>query len=105
MRAYGDDPLTEQATKEFKKHFGDNARAFFVLTGTAANVLSIEACLKPYEALVCADCAHINTDECGAPEKIARTKVISIATNDAGKITVDAIARACPLENTGFVHF
>src|ERR1043165_4399287 len=67
--AYGDDPFTERATKIFQKHFGKDVAVFFVFGGTGANVLGLKAITKTYEAVVCADTAHINVDECGAPEK------------------------------------
>lgn len=100
--AYGDDPFTESAVKAIKKHFGpDTSEVFFVLTGTGANVLSLSSLTRPYNAVICADTAHIQTDECGAPEKFTGCKLISIPTSD-GKLTPDLILPR--LNGFGFEH-
>ena len=88
--AYGGDPLTERAKKIFEKHFGRDIAVFFVYGGTGANVLGLQAITNSYEAIVCAETAHINTDECGAPEKFTGCKLLSVRTPD-GKLRVDQI--------------
>ena len=88
--AYGDDPLTERATKIFQKHFGKDIAVFFVFGGTGANVLGLKAIANTYEAVVCAETAHINTDECGAPEKFTGCKLLSVKTPD-GKLRPDDV--------------
>lgn len=70
--AYGDDEITARAEALFRSVFGEDTRVFFVFLGTAANVLAINASLKPYEAVVCAGSAHIHTDECAALEATGR---------------------------------
>ncbi len=75
--AYGADPWTEKARALFKRHFGDAAEAYFVFTGTAANTLAIRALCRPYEAVVATHIAHINEDECGAPEYNTGNKQLS----------------------------
>ncbi|MBN2443038.1 MAG: aminotransferase class V-fold PLP-dependent enzyme [Spirochaetales bacterium] len=87
---YGDDPFTEKALKLCKEHFGEDSETFFVFTGTAANVLGVSALIKPYNAIICAQTAHLNEHECGSPEKYTGCKVIALPSND-GKITVDQI--------------
>jgi threonine aldolase len=87
--AYGDDPVTARAIELFQKHFGDVA-VFFVFGGTGANVLGLKAITKPHHAIFCADTAHVNVDECGAPEKFTGCKLITIATPD-GKLRVEQI--------------
>ena len=51
--------------------FGEDASAFFVFNGTGANVVSLRAACRRFEGVICADTAHLNVDECGAPEAIA----------------------------------
>jgi threonine aldolase len=68
--AYGDDVYTEQLSAVIKKQFGNDAEAFPVFNGTGANVMTLQAMCKPWEAVVCATSAHINVDEGGAPEKV-----------------------------------
>jgi threonine aldolase len=68
-RAYGYDTVTAAAEELFRKEFGDGIAVHFVLTGTAANVLSIKTVTASYEAVICAEESHLNSDECGAPER------------------------------------
>ncbi len=90
---YGDDPYTEAAVRQFRRHFGKDIEVFFVFNGTAANCLGLKALTKSYHAVICAEGAHIYTDECGAPEKFTGCKLIPIPTHD-GKLTVEAVRHA-----------
>ena len=99
--AYGDDPFTARAVKVFQKHFGKDIAVYFVFGGTGANVLGLKAITNSYEAVVCAETAHINVDECGAPEKFTGCKLLSIRTPD-GKIRVEQIKPF--LHGVGFEH-
>jgi threonine aldolase len=99
--AYGDDPFTARAVKVFQKHFGKDIAVYFVFGGTGANVLGLKAITNSYEAVICAETAHINVDECGAPEKFTGCKLLSIRTPD-GKIRVDQIKPF--LHGVGFEH-
>jgi threonine aldolase len=98
---YGDDPYTESAVRKFREHFGNDVQVFFVFNGTAANVLSLKALTDSYHAVICAEAAHIYTDECGAPEKFTGCKLIPLATA-AGKLTVDSVQHA--YHGTGDQH-
>ena len=66
--------------------FGAEGGVFFVFTGTAANVLGLSLLLRPFEAVICAESAHLNVDECGAPERVLGAKLLTVATPD-GKLT------------------
>jgi threonine aldolase len=99
--AYGDDPYTEAALNQFRKHFGKETDVYFVFGGTGANVLGLGAVTESYHAIICAETAHINVDECGAPEKFTGCKLLSVPTKD-GKITVDQIRPL--LHDVGFEH-
>lgn len=87
---YGDDVYTERARAKFREHFGD-VDVFFVFNGTAANVLSLQALTQSFEAVLCAEGAHIYVDECGAPEKFTGCKLVPIVA-PLGKLTVEAVA-------------
>ena len=89
---YGDDPWTKNAISLFKKEFGDDCEVFFVLTGTGANILSIQSAVNSFHSIICAETAHIQTDECGAPEKFTGSKLIPVATHN-GKITPEQIEK------------
>jgi len=88
--AYGDDPWTRQATAGLREVFGAS-EAFLVLNGSGANVIGLSLLLRRHEAVICAESAHINTDECGAPEQLVGTKLLTVPTED-GKITPELIA-------------
>jgi threonine aldolase len=88
--AYGDDPWTARATAQLADAFGASD-VFLVFNGTGANVLGISLMLRPYEAVVCAEGAHLNVDECGAAERIVGCKLLPVATLD-GKLTPELVA-------------
>lgn len=87
--AYGDDPYTVEAKRKFREHFGD-VEVFFVFGGTAANVLGLRSMADSFNGVICSSVAHINVDECGAPENYTGCKLLPISTSD-GKITVEQI--------------
>jgi threonine aldolase len=87
--AYGADPWTARAAQRFRDHFGPAARAFPVFNGTGANVLCLEALTQRWQAIVCADTAHLHVDECGAPERAGR-KLLVVDTPD-GRLTPELV--------------
>jgi threonine aldolase len=89
--AYGADPYTAAAEARLRDHFGDDAHSFLVFNGSAANVLSLIATARPFEAVICPDTAHLNVDECGAPERIAGVKLYTVAA-PGGKLTPELVA-------------
>ena len=84
--AYGADPWTARAEALVAEHFGGDARAFFVFNGTGANVASVDALTRPFEAVICTDVAHMNMDECAAPERLAGVKLLTVPHRD-GKLS------------------
>ena len=98
--AYGDDPYTAAAKEQFGKLFGD-CEVFFVFNGTGANVLSLQAMTQPFNAVICADTAHIHVDECGAPERFTGGKLLFNPTPD-GKLRIPDVVRH--LHGIGFEH-
>ncbi|GAA4848421.1 threonine aldolase family protein [Algivirga pacifica] len=88
--SYGADVFTQQAISIFKEHFGENAEVFFVMNGTGANVTALQAICRPYEAVISSHMAHLNTDECSAPEKLGGFKIKDVYTED-GKLTIEHI--------------
>ena len=88
--AYGADEWTERATAALRETFRSDD-AFLVLNGSGANVLGLSMLLRRHEAVICAESAHINTDECGAPERLLGTKLLTVPASD-GKLTPELIA-------------
>ena len=76
--AYGADPFTDEAQAALQRHFGGKARAWFVFLGTAANVLGLKSVIAPHHGVICTDCAHLHTDECGAPEALIGAKLLTV---------------------------
>jgi threonine aldolase len=90
--SYGEDVYTEHLQEVFRGHFGARAEAFPMFNGTGANVVALQAMTDRWQAVICADSAHIHVDECGAPEKVAGLKLLTVPTPD-GKLTPELIDR------------
>jgi threonine aldolase len=90
--AYGMDPHTAACDEKFKEHFGKSADVYLVFNGTGANVISISTLARPFQAVICSEHAHINADECGAPEGATGCKLLTVHAAD-GKLTCDDIGR------------
>jgi threonine aldolase len=88
--SYGEDGWTTRTEELFREHFGPEAAAYPVFNGTAANVLAIDALTRPHEAVICAVGAHIDVDECGAPERYAGVKLLKGETRE-GKLSLDSL--------------
>lgn len=99
--AYGADATTGKLDALFDQMFGHGALGFLAFNGTGANIVALQAITDRWEAVICAESAHINGDEGGAPEKIAGLKLHGIATRD-GKLTPELIATQ--MTKIGFVH-
>jgi threonine aldolase len=90
--AYGDDVYTAHLHEVMARHFGPGVEVFPVFNGTGANVLSLQSMLPRWGGVVCAETAHINVDENGAPERVAGIKLMTVPTPD-GKLTPELIDR------------
>jgi len=99
--AYGDDIYTQNAIAKIKEHFGENIDVYFMFNGTGSNVLGLKMLTESYNSIICAETAHINVDECGAPEKFTGCKLLSVPTEN-GKTTVEQIKYH--MHDFGFEH-
>jgi threonine aldolase len=99
--AYGDDQYTRKAIDLVKNSLGGNAEVFFVFIGTAANVLGLKAMTNSHHSIICPESAHINVDECGAPEKFTGCKLLPVETKD-GKLSIENIQKH--MHGFGFEH-
>ena len=99
--AYGDDEWCARTEALFREHFGPQAKVYFVFNGTGANVLNIDAMCRSHEAVVCAETAHINVDECGAPQRVVGCRLLTVDTPD-GKLTPELVKTR--LHGFGFEH-
>ena len=99
--AYGDDPYTATAVQKIKSILREKVQPYFVFTGTAANVLGLDAITKPYHSIICAETSHIHEDECGAPERWTGCKLLSLESPD-GKLSPESIEKH--MYGIGFEH-
>jgi len=88
--SYGEDELTGHLSRQFSIIFEKEVTVFPVMTGTAANSISLSQITPPYGAVLCHQAAHINVDECGAPEFFTGGKLIGLPGH-AGKIAQDTL--------------
>jgi threonine aldolase len=88
--------------REFFEH--DSLEAFTVSTGTAANAIALGAMVPPYGAILCHWDAHIETDECGAPEMFTfGARQIPLA-GDHGRMSPAALSKYLAQARIGIVH-
>lgn len=90
-KAYGDDDWTRRIDTVLGAYFGTDVRAFVVVTGTAANSLSLATLVPPYGTVFAHEGAHILNDECGAPEFYSGGGRIAGVPGPNGKLTVETL--------------
>lgn len=101
--AYGADNWTQAAADGFRRLFETNCEVFFVFNGTAANSLALASLCQSYHSVICADSAHIETDECGAPEFFSNgSKLLAVPSPD-GKLTPELVRATA--EKRSDIHF
>lgn len=93
VTGYGDDPYTRRAEAAFQALLGPQARVLFAFNGTGANVVALSAALRPHQAVICAEGAHLDVDECGAYERFAGGKLLPVPAAE-GKLTPAGV-RSC----------
>ena len=91
VTAYGDDPWTSRAADALRALFETDCEVFFVFNGTAANSLALASLCQSYHGVICGDQAHVETDECGAPEFFSNGSKLLIASSPEGKVTPASI--------------
>ena len=100
VHGYGEDIHTETAQKLFADIFGCK-ESYIVFNGTGANVFALKCATRSFNSVICAATAHINVDECGAPEHHTGCKLVTVPTPD-GKLTPDNVMPV--LTGFGFQH-
>jgi threonine aldolase len=84
--AYGEDRWTTQASNMLRDFFETDCQVFFVFNGTAANSLALASLCKSFHSVICHESAHIETDECGAPEFFSHASKILTVGGANGKV-------------------
>ncbi len=90
---YGDDIWTERAADLIRDVFETDCEVFFVFNGTAANSLSLATLCQSYHSILCHETAHIESDECGAPEFFSNGTKVLLIPGPNGKIAPADIER------------
>jgi threonine aldolase len=104
MPSYGADPLTARVTEKISALFEREAAVFPVSTGSAANALALATLAPPYGAIYCHEMAHVNTDECGAPEMFTGGAKLVGLPGDGGKLTPTLLRATLEKAGVGVVH-
>jgi threonine aldolase len=92
--AYDGDALSQSLDKVFSDLFGTDCAAMWVATGTAANSIALATLVEPYAGIFCHREAHINVDECGAPEFYTHGAKLIPLDGAGAKLTPDAVKAA-----------
>ncbi|WP_375463199.1 threonine aldolase family protein [uncultured Methylobacterium sp.] len=101
--AYGEDAWTTRAADAFRSLFEHRCEVFFAFNGTAANAMALASLCRPYQSVICADAAHVETDECGAPEFFSNGSKLLTVRTESGKLAPDAIRALAT--NRSDIHF
>ena len=102
---YGADELMESVRAKIRAAFeAPEAAVYLVATGTAANVLALATFCPPWAAIFCHRNAHIEEDECGAPEFYTGGSKLVLVDGDHAKMTPEGLSRAISFTGRSGVH-
>ncbi len=90
--AYDGDSLSQSLDGAFSDLFAAKVSAFWIASGTAANSLALAQLCPPYGSVLCHRDAHIQNDECGAPEFYTHGAKLALIEGDGAKMTASALA-------------
>jgi len=104
LPSYGTDSMMADVEAKISKVFETECRVFLVSTGTAANALALASLSPPWGAVFCHRHAHIEVDECGAPEFFGGGLKLALLDGPDGKIPPAALEEALRETGAGGVH-
>jgi threonine aldolase len=93
VKGYGDDEWTTKAANLIRDLFETQCEVFFVFNGTAANSLALASMCQSYHSILCHETAHVESDECGAPEFFSNGTKVLLLSGENGKIDPPTIER------------
>ena len=93
VQGYGDDEWTAKAADLIREIFEKDCEVFFVFNGTAANSLALASLCQSYHSILCHEVAHVERDECGAPEFFSNGAKVLLLTGENGKINPASLER------------
>jgi threonine aldolase len=86
--SYGDDRWTARVCERVREIFETDCEVFFVFNGTAANALALAQLCQSFHSVICHERAHLQTDECGAPEFFTKGSKLLLVGGANGKIDI-----------------
>ena len=89
--AYDGDALSKRLNGAFSELFEREVEALWIATGTAANSLALASLCPPHGSIVCHRDAHIQNDECGAPEFYTHGAKLLLAEGEGAKLSPQAV--------------
>src|SRR5579863_2968666 len=104
LAAYGDDEITGRLQQRFCELFECEVIVFPVATGTSANSLALATLVPPYGVVYAHREAHVQVDECGAPEFFTGGAKVTVLDGEHGKIDPSGLAAAAAGGGKGVVH-
>lgn len=93
LPSYGNDEWTQRASDAIRSLFARECEVFFVFNGTAANSLALASLCQSYHSVICHELAHVETDECGAPEFFSNGTKLLLASGEQGKLHPPEVER------------
>lgn len=93
LPSYGNDEWTQRASDAIREFFGRPCEVFFVFNGTAANSLALASLCQSYHSVICHELAHVEADECGAPEFFSNGTKLLLGNGEGGKLHPDELRR------------
>lgn len=103
VTAYGDGQWTERACNALREFFDCDCQVFFVFNGTAANSLALASLCRSYHSVICHEMAHLETDECGAPEFFSNGTKVLLVPGTHGKVDPAAVVET--VERRNDIHY
>lgn len=104
VESYGDDESVDRVRKSVRDLFETDCGVFLVSNGTAANALALAQLCQPFHSVVCHRTAHIQTDECGAPEFFTRGSKLLLVGGEKGKIDLEEVKTTVVLQPEVHAH-
>ena len=102
---YGNDPFSKGVIQKIRDTFeAPEAAVYLVPTGTAANSLILATMTKPWDTVFCTPMAHINCDECNAPEFYMGGAKLTLVEAHGAKMTPETLRTALDNEGNRGVH-
>ena len=103
VASYGSDAWTQQVCDRLRKVFETDCDVYFVFNGTAANSLALASLCQSYHGVICSESAHVETDECGAPEFFSNGSKLLTTPQHQGRISPESVAAL--VKKRSDIHF